>query len=142
MGDSTVKDPWFKKTGLTLKDWGFNLLEQSEPDPKHFGNWILIGVRNNLALRVIRDRGSVNFDLMPAALFKPGASESDWYNWDVVARLGILQKSGIEPLVLFHDHLEELNRAFAPENWERTRGSLAYFEDEKRRRFTDRKVPA
>jgi hypothetical protein len=88
MGGSTVKreDPRFKATVLTLKDWGFNLWEQSGPDPKHFGNWLLIGVRNALAIRITRDREDVNLDVMPAALFQQGASEGDWYNWDVVAR--------------------------------------------------------
>jgi hypothetical protein len=137
------EDPLFKRTGLTLKDWGFKLWEQSGPDAKHFGNWVLIGVRHYLAIRVIRDRGHVNLDLMPAAQFKPGAPESDWYNGDVVVRaVGIPLKSQIDPLVSFHDYREEVNRAFAPENWDRTREWLAQVEADKRRRFTDRKVPA
>jgi hypothetical protein len=77
MGGSTVKreDPRFKATVLALKDWGFNLWEQSGPDPKHFGNWMLIGVRNPLAIRITGDREDVNLDVMPSALFKQGASE-------------------------------------------------------------------
>lgn len=140
MGGSTVKreDPRFKATVLTLKDWGFNLWEQSGPDPKHFGNWILIGVRNPLAIRITGDREDVNLDVMPAALLKQGASEGDWYNWDVVARaIGIPLKTRKDPLVYFHDYIEKISRAFAPEDWEQTREWLARVEEEKRRRFTE-----
>lgn len=133
-----MKDPWYKATGLTLKDWGFNLRDQSEPDAKHFGNWILIATGHNLALRIIRDRGRVNLDLMPVIQFTQDAPESDWFNWDVVARaLAIPLKPEIESLVSFHDYFQKVNDAFAPENWERTKSWLVHIEEEKRRRFTE-----
>ena len=41
-------------------------------------------------MRLTGDRGHVHLDLMPTALFESGADESNWFNWDVVARaLGI-----------------------------------------------------
>jgi hypothetical protein len=137
-----VKDHWFKKAGLTLKDWGFNLVEQRGPDAEHFGNWVLIATRDNLAIRVFRDRGHVNLDLMPIALFKPGADESNWFTWDVVARaLGLPTKVEVEPLTYFHEDLGLVNHLFAPKHWEKTRELLAHVEEEKRRRFTeDRRV--
>jgi hypothetical protein len=74
---------------------------------------------------------------MPAALFKPDVSESDWYNWDVVAQaIGIPFKPEIEPLTLFKDYREAVNEAFAPHTWERTTDLLAKVEPDKQRRFT------
>ena len=143
-----MKDHWFKKAGVTLKDWGFNLADQRGPDAEHFGNWVLVGHRDNVALRVFCDRDQIGLDLMPIALFRSGADESNWFTWDVVVRaLGIPTKAAIEPLTHFHEYLEGIDRAFAPENWERTRERLAQVEQEKRRRFTEghreeRRVPA
>jgi hypothetical protein len=132
------QDPWFKATGLTLKDWGFKVWEASGPDSKHFGNWILIGVRHYLAIRIIRDRGRVSLDLMPADLYKPDVSESDWYNWDVVATaIGIPFKPEIEPLTSFRESREAVNDAFAPYRLARTLDLLAKVEADKRRRFTE-----
>jgi hypothetical protein len=143
-----VKDPWFKSIGLTLKDWGFNLSEQRGPDAEHFGNWVLVGHRDNLALRVFRDRGHVNFDLMPIALFKSGADESNWFTWDVVTRaLGIGLGPEEDALRSFLDHFFMIDEAFSPNKWDKTAAILAAVEQEKRRRFTEghreeRRVPA
>jgi hypothetical protein len=148
LGGKTVKDPRLESIGHTLKHWGFDCWDEIGPDAKHFGNWIILGYRDNLALRIIRDRGPVHLDLMPAALFHAHSSESDWYNWDVVASaLGIPFRPEIEPLVSFRDHLDIVNHEFAPANWEGTRERLAQVEQEKRRRFTEgrreeRRVPA
>ena len=137
-----MKDPWFKSTGLTLKDWGFNLLEQRGPDAEHFGNWVLVGHRDNVALRIFRDRDRIGLDLMPAHLFFAGAPEPDWYTRDVVASaLELPFKPEIEPLEWFRVHMQDVNRAFEPENWKWTKERLARVEEEKRRRFTeDRRV--
>ena len=83
------------------------------------------------------DRGIV-LDLMELDTFRAGAHESDWFNWDVVARaLAIPLKQEIESLVSFHDYFQKVNDAFAPENWERTKSWLVHIEEEKRRRFTE-----
>jgi hypothetical protein len=55
------------------------------PDQEHFGNWLVIATQAPLALRVINDRGVV-LDLAEWDTFQAGAKESDWFNWDVVAR--------------------------------------------------------
>jgi hypothetical protein len=74
---------------------------------------------------------------MPSVLFKADASESDWYNWDVVAKaIGIPFKPEIEPLTSFKDYREAVNDAFAPHRWDRTRDELAKVEADKERRFT------
>jgi hypothetical protein len=151
-----------KNKALALEKLGFELLEKSGPDTEHFGNWILIGVRDNLALRLICDRGPEHLDLMPADRFRATqawffdsagnrievpSSQSDWYNWDVVASaLGIPYKPEIEPLVSLQEYLEQVNHFFGPANWEWTRERLAQVEQEKRRRFTEghgeeRRVP-
>jgi hypothetical protein len=143
-----VKDPLLERIGHTLKHWGFVWWEERGPDTEHFGNWILKGVGGDVAVRIIRDRGPVHLDLMPAALFHGHSSESDWYNWDVVASaLAIPFKPEIDPLASFDDHRDAVNRAFLPANWEGTRERLAQVEQEKRRRFTEghreeRRVPA
>jgi hypothetical protein len=144
MGGSTVKDPWLESIGQTLKHWGFDSWEAIGPDAEHFGNWMILGYDDNVALRIIRDRGPVHLDLMPAALFHGHSSESDWYNWDVVASaLGVHRRPENDSLADFRDHRDAVNRAFLPANWEGTRERLAQVEQEKRRRFTEgRRVPA
>jgi hypothetical protein len=152
------EDPWLRRTGLTLKDWGFTWTVEREPDEKHFGNWVVVGFRDNLALRIIRDRDRVSLDLRPASTFTQGAiydsdgnlvsgcpyESANWYTWDIVCTaLGIPYKPEIEPLVSFHEYFERVNHAFAPANWHRTRDWLAHAEAEKRRRFTEgHRVPA
>jgi hypothetical protein len=158
------RDPWFQRTVQALENWGFTLRDQSGPDAEHFGNWILVAVGDNLALRIIRDRGHVHLDLMPALVFQApeGAayydaegnpiqthpSESDWYNWDVVATaLGIPFKPEIEPLISFQEYSGLVNDLFSPANWKQTKDLLAHVEEDKRRRFTEgrreeRRVPA
>ena len=81
-----MKAQIFSKIHRILKAWGFNYWKESGPDAEHFGNWIVIGTGDNVALRVFCDRDRINLDLMPAHLFIAGAPEPDWYTWDVVAR--------------------------------------------------------
>jgi hypothetical protein len=79
---------------------------------------------------------------MPTALFESGADESNWFNWDVVARaLGIGLGPEEDALQSFLDHFFMIDDAFSPNQWDKTAAILAAVEQEKRRRFTeDRRV--
>jgi hypothetical protein len=133
------EDPWLQTEAIpTLKNWGFTVFPTS-PDADHFGNWWLLAARDNVALRLIRDRGPVHLDLMPSGLFKLPVRnpESEWYTWDVVAMaLGIPFKPEREPLTCLHEHLGLVDHSFSPASWEQTRELLARVEEDKRRRFT------
>ena len=140
------EDPWLQEAIPTLEKWGFIVFPTS-PDAYHFGNWVLPAARDNVALRLIRDRGPVHLDLMPRARFKLPVRnpESDWYTWDVVGEaLRIPPPTNrVFSLEWLHGSLPVINDAFAPENWERTRELLSRVEEDKRRRFTEgRRVPA
>ena len=100
-------------------------------------------MRNPVALRVINDRGVV-LDLMEWDTFQGAANESDWFNWDVVARaLGIQEKNGEDHLASFLHNFPEVEKAFLRLKWETTKDLLYKIEAEKRREFMDgRRVPA
>ena len=114
-----------------LSGQGFIVCEKSGPDEEHFGNWFLVCTRCNVAVRITSDRGHVDLDLVPEALYKAGGGESDWYNWDVVAR-ALSIPAEIDPLGSLPEYLQELDAAFAPGSWERTRDRLLLVEEEKR----------
>jgi hypothetical protein len=120
-----------------LRKEGFSL-ERTPPDEVHFGNWVLIAVREPLAMRVTNDRGVDSLDLMQWDAFKNGANESDWFNWDVVARaLEFKGRNWENQLWHFLDNVEHVTRAFERPNWESTRGLLIKIEAQKRLRFME-----
>ena len=133
---------------LTLKGARFSLHAIPDPDPKSFGNWILIGTRGeHLAVRVTNDRDDILLDLMPRERFDAGPEESDWYNWDVVARaLGIDMSTEADGLRSFVSHFLMIDEAFSPQKWQKTAALLTAVEADKRRRFMEgnkeRRVPA
>jgi hypothetical protein len=132
-----------EQTTKILSKHGFDTKIITQPDQAHFGNWVLIAKRAPLALRVINDRGVV-LDLMEWDAFQGGANESDWFNWDVVARaLGIIQEENGEPqLGSFLHNFYEVEKAFLHPNWTTTKDLLHKIEAEKRREFTEgRRVP-
>jgi hypothetical protein len=134
-----------KEATQILNKYGFDTEIRTQPDQAHFGNWVLIAKRAPLALRVINDRGVV-LDLMEWDEFQGGANESDWFNWDVVARalLGILPKeNGEAQLGSFLGIFYAVEGAFQRQNWATTKDLLYKIEAEKRREFMEgRRVPA
>ena len=81
------------------------------------------------------DRGVV-LDLMEWDAFKAGANESDWFNWDVVARaLEILEVKGEDRLWSFVHSFLAVENAFLRQNWATTSDLLRKIEAEKRREF-------
>jgi hypothetical protein len=132
-----------EQTTKILSKYGFDTELRTAPDMEHFGNWVLIAKRAPLALRVINDRGVV-LDLMEWDAFQGGANESDWFNWDVVARaLGIIQEeNGEAQLGSFLRNFYEVEKAFLHPNWATTKDLLHKIEAEKRREFMEgRRVP-
>lgn len=130
-------DP-LEETTHTLRKWGFYPNVITPPDQAHFGNWVLIATKDPLALRVINDRGVVLLDLMEWDAFEAGANESDWFNWDVVARaLGLQEESREDQLQTFLSNLHEVQNAFLHQNWPATRDLLYNIEAEKRRKFME-----
>jgi hypothetical protein len=131
-----------EQTTNILRKYGF-ATEETAPDQAHFGNWVLIAARAPLALRVTNDRGVV-LDLMEWDTFQGGANESDWFNWDVVARaLGIEEKNGEPQLWRFLRNLYAVEDAFLRQNWAKTKDLLYKIEAEKRRKFMEGgRVPA
>jgi hypothetical protein len=79
-------DPQLERTRETLTKAGFATEVTIGPDREHFGNWVLTATQSPIALRVTQDRGSILLDLMPIHFFESHPHESDWFNWDVVAR--------------------------------------------------------
>jgi hypothetical protein len=120
-----------------LRKWGFVTILVSAPDELRFGNWVLTAVQVPLALRVTNDRGVV-LDLMEWNAFQSGADDSDWFNWDVVARaVGIPVQSTDDPLYSFLANFDRVHDAFFKSNWPTTRDLLHKAEAEKRRRFME-----
>jgi hypothetical protein len=120
-------------TKLLVTD-GFATKVMTPTDHSRFGNWELLAVRAPLAIRVTNDRGVV-LDLMQWDEFQAGANESDWFNWDVVARaLDILEDKGgsLSTLLL---NLGKIEEAFYRPNWPKTKDLLHKIEAEKRREF-------
>ncbi len=129
-------DPKLQAIKQVLSESGFVVETVQPPDEKHFGNWILSAVRDSLVVRVTSDKGGILLDLMPGHLFREGATESDWYNWDVVVRaLELKTKSSEDDLMSFLQESGELKYAFAPLRWKDTLGKLRQVEEDKRRRF-------
>jgi hypothetical protein len=112
-------------------------------DEEHFGNWMFIATKAPLALRVTNDRGVV-LDLMEWDEFQAGASERDWFNWDVVVRaLGINELAGRDLLTTLFDNIIKVEDAFSHTNWPKTKDLLHKIEAEKRREFMGgAKMPA
>ena len=131
-------DPHLEEALHRLEKAYFSFDKQQTPDGKNFGNWIVIGTREHLAVRVTSDRGDILLDLMPRERFTAGPNESDWYNWDVVARaLGIDIFPEEDALRSFFDHSWMIDEAFSPYRWDKTAAMLSAVEQEKRRRFME-----
>jgi hypothetical protein len=132
-----------------LSKLGFVIESITPPDPEHFGNWVMFATRPPVALRAINDRGVVHRDLAEITAFKSGAKESDWFNWDVVARaFGIKDDtfwtvSHVSPIVLsnelvsFARSFEIIESAFRADYWKSTLDRLHKIEADKRRRFME-----
>ena len=136
-------DPHLEEARHRLEAAQFFLRPLQAPDAKSFGNWILIGTRQHLAVRVTNDRGDILLDVMPSHLFAIGPNESDWFNYDVVARaLGIDLRPEEDGLRSFVDHFWMIDEAFSPYKWDKTAAILAAVEEQKRRSFMEgRRVP-
>jgi hypothetical protein len=131
-------DPKLEETTHTLRKAGFDTELITPPDQAHFGNWVLVATRPPFALRAINDRGVVLLDLMDWDTFKAGANESDWFNWDVVARaIGSQEENGADQLWSFLRNFRAVEIAFLRSNWAVTRELLYKIEAEKRRKFME-----
>ena len=124
---------------------GFVTKFVTPPDKVYFGNWTLTAVQVPLALRVTNDRGVV-LDLMEWDTFQAGADESEWFNWDVVARaLGIRVVSFVEigvsekmdQLWAVFANEKAVANAFSQSEWAETRVLLHKVEKDKRREFME-----
>ena len=130
-------DPYLEEVRHKLIEAQFSLQPLQAADPKNFGNWILIGARDNLVLRVTNDRGDILLDVMPSHLFAIGPNESDWFNYDVVARaLGIYLWPKENVMRSFLHHFWMIDEKFSPHKWDKTAAILATVEEEKRRRVS------
>jgi hypothetical protein len=134
-------DPKLEETINILGKAGFRSDILIAPDQDHFGNWVLLAVRHPVAVRVTNDRGVILLDVTDLDTFKGGASELDWYNWDVVARAIGIEKIG-DQLSSFLSNSEVVERAFSGTNLNGTRDLLHKIELDKRRRFMQgREIP-
>jgi hypothetical protein len=135
-------DPKFEETTDILSKGGFVTELVTPPDQAHFGNWVLLSTRPPIALRAINDRGVVLLDLMEFDTFKAGGGESDWFNWDVVARALGIQEEGDQVWSLL-SNFGTVENAFLRSNWETTRDILYKIEADKRRKFMEgHRMPA
>jgi hypothetical protein len=130
-------DPLLEKTKRALSEYGFALEDEAAPDESHFGNWILIATHGSVTIRITKDRGDIMLDLIPRRSFREGASEEDWYTWDVVAKaLNLKARTAEEMLeVVAKDNYLQVD--FAPIYWKDTLPRLRYAEAEKRLRFME-----
>jgi hypothetical protein len=120
-----------------LRKYGFTTELRTDPDQEHFGNWVLFAMRDPVVLRVINDRGVV-LDLMEWNTFKRDAhQESEWFNWDVVARALGKEGAGETQLWSFLSNFYAVEEAFLLPNWANTRNLLYKIEAEKRRKFME-----
>jgi len=124
-------------TKENLSRFGFSIESVVMPKEAHFGNWILIALGGTLAIRVTSDRGGIIVDLMPRRLFREGATEQDWYTWDVVMEALRLKDKSPNQLMSFLGYHHHLDFAFAPVQWKETLRDLREAEKEKRRRFME-----
>ena len=133
-----------KDTIDILSKLGFVTGSITPPDEEHFGNWVLLTTRPPVALRVTNDRGVILLDLSEFDTFEAGAKESDWFNWDVVARaLGIQEVTAESQLVSLAENFGKVESAFLRWNWEATRDLLHNIEADKRRQFMEgHRMPA
>ena len=130
-------DPKLEETKDALSKFGFAIETEVIPDEAHFGNWILVALGGTLAVRVTSDRGDIVLDLMPRRSFREGATEQDWYTWDVVMQALRLKTKSPDPLMSFLGYFHHLEFAFAPIQWKETLRDLRDTEREKRRRFME-----
>jgi hypothetical protein len=131
-----------EQTTEILRKYGFAPKSRTDPDQAHFGNWVLFAMRDPVVLRVINDRGVV-LDLMEWNTFHGDAKESEWFNWDVVARALGIEVPGEPQLYSFLRNFPAVEEAFLIPNWPKTRELLYKIEEEKRREFMEgRRVPA
>jgi hypothetical protein len=106
-------------------------------DAQQFGNWTLLVTKDSLAVRVTKDRDDIALDLMPRIRCGSNPEESDWFNWDVVARaLGIDSPPNETILDSYLEHRWRVEDAFS-NTWQNTKVLIAAVEAEKRRRFID-----
>jgi hypothetical protein len=123
----------------TLKQRDF-IVSSQVPDTKNLGNWTMIAGRLNLVVRVTSNRGDILLDLMPLHRFRPPSTESDWFNWGVVARtLGIAKTTKGGPIRSFLEHFYMIDQAFAPQNWTQTAALLSAFAEEEPRTAVNKK---
>jgi hypothetical protein len=73
---------------------------------------------------------------MEFGTFKAGGKESDWFNWDVVARALGIQEEG-DQLWSLLSNFGTVENAFLRSNWETTRDILYKIEAHKRRKFME-----
>jgi hypothetical protein len=122
----------FDEIADTLKQRDFIVSGQA-PDRKKIGNRTMIAGRLNLVVRVTDEGGDIVLDLMPLHRFKPPSTESDWFNWDVVARTLGFTTTKDGPVRSFLEHFYMIDQAFAPGNWTKTAALLSAFLEERRR---------
>jgi hypothetical protein len=130
-------DRLLEKTKRALSDSGFALEKEVPPDEEHFGNWVLIATYGNTTVRITRDKGDIMLDLMPRRVFREGATESDWYTWDVVAQaLNLKARTAEEMLeIVSEGHLQI---SFSPIEWKDwALPAIRRTEEDKRRRFIE-----
>jgi hypothetical protein len=145
LGNRTLKttcvftmDPFLEEVRHKLIEAQFSLQPLQAPDAKNFGNWILIGARDHLAIRVTNDRGDILLDVMPSHLFAIGPNESDWFNYDAVARgLGIYLRPKEDVIRSFLHHFWMIDAKFSPHKWDKTATILTGVDHGKRRSFVE-----
>jgi hypothetical protein len=114
----------FDEIADTLRQRDFIVSSQA-PDPKNFSKKTMIAGRLNLVVRVTDDHGDIILDLMPLHRFRPPSAESDWFNWDFVARtLGIAATTKGGSVRSLLENFFVIDQAFAPQNWAETAALL------------------
>jgi hypothetical protein len=127
-------NPKLEETKHALAKSDFAVEAVQAPDEADFGNWVLVASRGSLVVRVASDRGDILIDLRPYHRFAAGPTEqSEWYNWDVVARALDLQlDNSVDTLTSFLNQSGLLESEFQPDRWEGILPKLRSVEKEKR----------
>lgn len=105
------------------KDARFRIVDSQVTTVMGGDAWLLVA-SETLELRFVRDRGQLFLDLRPA-----GVAEKQWFSIDLVWRLLLDRKRDSAELdtayaELLAEHLDELERRFAPAQWPQTRTEL------------------
>ena len=109
--------------GFLWRDARFRIVDSEVTAVMGGDSWVLIA-SDAVQLRFVRDRGQLFLDLRPA-----GVPEKSWFSVDLLWRLLLDAKRESAELdtayaALIAEHLDDIERRFAPDEWPATRKAL------------------